>query len=257
MKRIISPKKVIVVDDGSEDDTLQILRAYKALKFELIVKSRPERKGGISLVGTPSIATTFNEGFRLAKKVHYEYLMILGSDTILEKKYIEKLLYEFTKEKSLAIASGQSKTMLINPSHARGSGRMIDYRFWKDYGEEYPIIYGWEDDCLIQCQRIGLKVRSFPHINFESTRRDQGTIDFINWGRAARSMSYHPIVVFLRAVRFLLLQKYGTKSTVRYLAGYMSTPVPEQINYTQQQNRVFFRRYQLIQIPRKLFSFFS
>jgi glycosyltransferase involved in cell wall biosynthesis len=248
----LPPNKVIVVDDGSEDNTLEILNEYEAQNYRLIIRSREKRRGGKSLVGTPAIATTFNVGFKVAEKFEFDYLMVLGADTILDKNYIEKLIIEFTRDKSLAIASGQSKQMEINPTHARGSGRIFNSKFWKYYGGKYPEIYGWEDDCLIQCQRLGLNVRSFKHIRFSSTRRDQGTIDFINWGRATRSMKYNPILVLMRATRLLLLQNYGIKAFLRFLAGYLSSPVSEKLEPAQIKNREFLWKHQLLQIPEKI-----
>lgn len=253
----VPPEKVIVIDDGSTDNTSQILQKYISQSFQLIIKSRPHRKKEKSLVGTPGIALTFNIGFKVAKKFYFDFIMILGADFLLENRYIEKILLEFAKDPSLAIASGQSSQMTINPTHARGSGRLIHSRFWKYYGERYPVIYGWEDDCLIQCRRMGLKVRSFPYIQSSSLRKDQGTIDFMNWGRAARAMRYHPIIVVLRAGRFLFLQRYGLNATVRFLAGFLSSPIPECVKPVQRQNREFVRQHQLRQIPRKLGSMLS
>ncbi|MHA2139374.1 MAG: glycosyltransferase family A protein [Candidatus Hodarchaeales archaeon] len=248
---------VIIVDDGSTDETVQILKNYHSTNFKLVIKARPNRKNGPSLVGTPAIATTFNLGFKEASKSQYDYIMILGADCILETRYIEKLLLKFEQDSSLAIASGQSVRININPTHARGSGRIIDYRFWKHYGEKYPVIYGWEDDCLMQCQRMGLKVRSYKGISFKFTRRDQGTIDFMNWGRATRSMKYNPIIVLLRAGRFLLFQKYGIKATVRFLTGYLSSRLPEDVSSNQKRNRDYLRNHQLRELPRKIFSLFK
>ena len=248
------PEKVIIVDDGSKDNTIQVLQNYSSPNFQLIVKQRLERKNGESFVGTPRLATTFNVGFKAAKTFQFDYIMIVGADIILERRYIEKLLLEFEKDPSLTIASGQNIRMVTNPTHARGAGRMIDSRFWKYYGEEYPVIYGWEDDCLIQSRRIGLEVRNFQDIRYYSVRKSQGTVDFMNWGRAVRAMRYPFIAAGLRAVRLFLLQHYGIKAAVRFLAGYFSSPISEQLIPAQRQNREFIRRYQLRQIPEKLIT---
>lgn len=253
-KQTFTPDKVIVVDDGSRDETVRILREYQSPNFQLIVQERPSRKNGKSFVGTPALATTFNIGFNKAKNYYFDYIMILGADIILEKKYIEKMLSKFEKDPTLAIASGQNIQMVTNPFHARGAGRMIDSRFWKYYGEKYPIIYGWEDDCLIQSRRIGLTVKNFPEIRYSSARKPQSTVDFMNWGRAARAMRYPFIVAGLRALRLAFIQHYGIKALVRFLAGFLSSPIPEQLKPAQQENRDFMRHYQLRIIPVKIVS---
>ncbi|MFX1282160.1 MAG: glycosyltransferase family 2 protein [Promethearchaeota archaeon] len=248
------PEKVIVVDDGSRDNTLQVLQNYTTPSFQLLVQQRPHRKNGVSLVGTPALATTFNVGFNIAKNYQFDYIMIVGADIILEKRYIEKMLLEFKKDSTLAIASGQNIQMVTNPTHARGAGRLIDSRFWKFYGEKYPVIYGWEDDCLVQSRRMGFKVKNFPKVRFYSMRKPQGTIDYLNWGRAVRAMKYPFIVAVLRAIRLWLLQHRGIKASIRFLAGYYSSPIPEHLSAAQQLNREFMRRYQLRKIPEKLFQ---
>ncbi|MFW9777490.1 MAG: glycosyltransferase family A protein [Candidatus Heimdallarchaeota archaeon] len=250
----VLPKVVVVVDDGSRDTTPEVLKSYHSAQYHLIIKERPERIGGRSLVGTPEIANTFNKGFEEANKAQCDYILIIGADILLEPQYIEKMLLEFSRDPSLAIASGHTLRITANPSHARGAGRLIDSRFWKFYGGKYPPIYGWEDDCLMQCRRMGLKVKHFSHILYDTVRKPQGTIDFMNWGRAARAMRYHPVSAALRGIRFLLFQKYGLKNTVRFFAGYFVNPPREIISRTQRQNRDFMRRYQVRQIPEKISS---
>ena len=95
-------------------------------------------------------------------------------------------------------------------------------------------------------------VRHFPSIRYSSVRKAQGTIDFLNWGRASRAMKYHPIISGLRAISLSIFQKYGIRAGVRYYAGYLLTPLPEKLAETQILNRNFSRRYQLTQLLRKI-----
>ena len=119
---------------------------------------------------------------------------MIGADTQLEKRYIEKLLVN----SQLAIASGHPPYEPMNPDHARGSGRMFDARFWKLYGEKYPVSYGWESQCQFECLKVGLKVRSFSDIKSYESRKGEGTVDFHDWGRGMRAMGYNPVIVILR-----------------------------------------------------------
>ena len=242
----------MVVDDGSIDNTVVLLESFTPKTFELKIIKRPERIGGKSLVGKPKIAETFNLGFKHACKKRYDYIMVLGADTQLEPQYVEKLLVQFRIDSSLAIASGRPSYGPMNPDHARGSGRIFDVRFWKWYGEQYPISYGWESQCQLECLRLGLKVHSFSHIQYKVSRKGQGTVDFYDWGRGMQAMGYNPVLVFLRAIRFILSQKYGIRSAVRLLAGYYSSGSQLNLSQRQKKTRNFLFKYQLAMIPQKL-----
>ncbi|MFW9904553.1 MAG: glycosyltransferase family 2 protein [Candidatus Thorarchaeota archaeon] len=245
---------VVVVDDGSKDSTVSLLKNYKPMTFKLGIVERPERIDGKSLVGKPKIAETFNKGFEKACKGHYDYILVIGADTQLEPKYIEKLLVEFSKNSKLAIASGHPPHAPMNPDHARGSGRIFDVRFWKWYGEKYPVSYGWESQCQLECLRLGLEVRSFADIKFSVSRKGQGTVDFYDWGRGMRAMGYNPVVVILRGFRFILSQKYGIRSAVRLIAGFFSSGSQFNLSKRQKKTRKFLFKYQLLITPRKIIN---
>lgn len=242
---------VVVVDDGSKDNTVALLKKYKPKTFKLGIVERPERMGGKSLVGKPQIAETFNKGFEKTCKVHYDYILVIGADTQLEPKYLEKLLAEFSINSKLALASGYPPHVPMNPDHARGSGRVFDARFWKWYGEKYPVSYGWESQCQLECLRVGLEVRSFPYIKFQVSRKGQGTLDFYDWGRGMRAMGYNPIIVILRGIRFIVSQ-YGIKAAVRLLSGFLSSGSQFNLSQRQKKTRKFLFKYQLAILPRKL-----
>lgn len=246
------PSIVVAVDDGSKDNTLTILSYFKPKSFTLKVLERPERIGGKSLVGKPLIAQTFNKGFEEACKDHYDFLMVLGADTLLEPEYIKKLLGCFVKNPRLAITSGHPPHAPMNPDHARGSGRIFDVRFWEWYGEKYPVSYGWESQCQMECLRLGLEVRSFSDIKYFVSRIGQGTVDFFDWGRGMRAMGYNPVIVILRGLRFVLTQKFGIRSAVRLIAGYFSNGWQFNLSSRQQKTRKFLFKYQLANLPRKL-----
>jgi glycosyltransferase involved in cell wall biosynthesis len=247
------PSYVVVVDDGSEDNTVGLLRRFRPKTFSLGVIERPDRIGGKSLVGKPKIAETFNKGFEEACKAHYDYLMVLGADTQLEPDYIEKLLSKFALNPKLAIASGRPPYGSMNPDHARGSGRIFDVRFWKWYGERYPVSYGWESQCQLECLRLGLEVHSFSNITFNVSRKGQGTLDFYDWGRGMRAMGYNPIIVILRGFRFTVTQ-YGIKAAVRLIAGFLSSGSQFNLSQRQKITRQFLFKYQLAILPRKLIN---
>jgi len=86
------PDEIIVVDDGSNDGTDQMIRNEFPF-VKLITHAR--NKGAYA---------AFNTGIRNAK---YEYIAMLDNDVTLPKKWIKNMLNEIKKENELAVVSGR------------------------------------------------------------------------------------------------------------------------------------------------------
>ncbi|MFX0049679.1 MAG: glycosyltransferase family A protein [Candidatus Hermodarchaeota archaeon] len=215
-------EEIVVVDDGSSDQTASILKELNKIYHKITILSRPNR--GYSAVGRPEIAVTFNTGFNyIKKKLKPDYILIIGGDTIIPTNYTESLLNEFSKDRSLAIASGIPRYEYIHQSHVAGSGRMIDVRFLEYCNWQYPILYCWESYCLFKATSLGLNCRSFSDIISDRLRRGGGTINYINYGRGLRELGYHPIAVIFRAIRSV--RRFGAKSSIGLISGYFMSPI--------------------------------
>ena len=83
--------EVIVIDDGSSDDSMKILQSYS--KDNLIIKSQTNQ----------GAAAARNQGLDLARG---EYVAFIDSDDYISDDYIEKLVCE-GKEKKADVQSGE------------------------------------------------------------------------------------------------------------------------------------------------------
>ncbi len=220
----IRPKLIVVVDDGSVDKTAKIVSRYKKNCVELII--RKDRIGGPSMLGTPMMAIPFNIAFKFIEnsKVDYDYMMISGADCIYQKDYIKKITERFNEDQKIVVASGFQFGESLNPDHARGAGRIIKHNFWAFYGAKYPFpSFLWESGIIFKAQMLGLKVRGYNDVYFNSQRTSGTNIDMIRYGRMLRAIGYPLLIVFGRSIR--IIKRTGIKSAIKLLAGYCLKPM--------------------------------
>ena len=99
-------EKVVVVDDGSSDQTVPNIKELRRRKYSQIkIIQRPDR--GYSAVSRPEIAETFNIVFKwITNNLDLDFILVIGGDSILPFKYVESLVKKFYENKSLVLASG-------------------------------------------------------------------------------------------------------------------------------------------------------
>ena len=122
-KQTIKPKRVIVVDDHSTDQTAEV-----AMRAGVEVLETPTNSG--SKAGAQNYALT---------KVNTKFVMALDADTTMEKHAIEKLLEAF-KEENTAAACGFVIPRFVNTVWERG--RYIEYLIAFTYYEPIQEYFG-------------------------------------------------------------------------------------------------------------------
>ena len=234
----LKPWKIVVVDDGSHDRTVEVLSRIRETHSNLVIIRREDR--GFSALGLPFMAFTYNSGIAYLLKQEFDYLLIIGADTVLPESYIRSLVNEFEKDPRLGLASGVDDREEISALHVRGSGRMMRARLLKKMGL-LPPIYGWETYQIVFAFSQGYRVRHFPHIKFRLARPSgKGHArNYYGWGRAMRELGYHPLYALGRIAMNILRghPKRAYYLLRGYLAGGMDNDKLEKVS-------CFWRRYQ-------------
>jgi glycosyltransferase involved in cell wall biosynthesis len=219
---------VVFVDDGSTDNTREIAaEAFYKGDSKSAVIARPSRVNGPYVVGQPGMAVLVNIGFDYITTnwPDYDFVMIMGSSLRLSPDYASQLVTEFEKDPDLVIASGgiYLNNALIKNRGPYGAGRMISRKYFKWYGERYPIYYGWESEIIYAALRIGKKTTLFPNAKFYSLKgQRQQRQNYTHWGRGMRAIGYSMLFAIARSV-LLAKKRKKIKVLVQSLAGYFSS----------------------------------
>jgi biofilm PGA synthesis N-glycosyltransferase PgaC len=101
----IRPAKWIIVDDGSTDQTPQILADYRVNHDWIEVVTRNDR--GYRLVG-PGVIEAFYAGYETINPDDYDYLCKLDLDLRLPPRYFETLMERMRTNPRIATCSGKA-----------------------------------------------------------------------------------------------------------------------------------------------------
>ncbi|MDO6517546.1 glycosyltransferase family 2 protein [Zobellia uliginosa] len=102
LRQSLQPKRVVVVNDNSTDDTEAIIDQFCTLSpifTKLNTLSSTEHMPGSKVINA------FNKGLQLLDK-DYEFIVKLDADVILPDNYFEKIAYIFRGQPKVGIAGG-------------------------------------------------------------------------------------------------------------------------------------------------------
>jgi len=122
LKSIPFYAEVIIVDNGSKDGTVHFLNSLKWPNLKIIKNKK-----------NLGFAKGNNQGLEVAKG---DFVMILNSDTIVQKGTLEKLV-EFTKDTPLYAVS----PLLVNPNGTIQEEYYMRFpNLWQIFGYHYPLL---------------------------------------------------------------------------------------------------------------------
>ncbi len=221
LHQTLNPSQLIVVDDGSTDNTSQILTNYqRQLKEVVRVVSLPDK--GYDIRRVPA---NINLAWRTIKNLGLsaDYLMISGDDCTYPRSYAQSLVSRMIQDPRIVVASGRpSSTGNFSQEHSpSGSGRFIRSSFWRDVGEEYPVKAGWETWLLYRALANGFGVKLFDDLIFEHVRPRGAKHQFAYWGAAMRGLGYHPLYAVGRIAKNMFGRNVALRGSLNMARGYL------------------------------------
>ena len=213
-KQTIKPKIVVVVNDGSVDNT-----AYVAERYGCMVVNLPFHRE--SWLGRPELASVLNAGLKVLRSHDIDYVLILGADTLLPSNYIEKLITYMERNKKVVIGSGRIFGERYRASFPRGSGRLVNASWWRELNNmKYPIIWGWESWLVFKAIQQGYEAKCFKDLIMFSQRKTKlSPLKAKYIGMAMKSLGYWTPFALARCFRASIK---SPKLGLHMLAGYFS-----------------------------------
>lgn len=168
VSQTVLPERWVIIDDGSADQTAEIVKRYTKDYPWIELIRRPERPNR----SFAAKAQAFDLGIERLRPVHFDVIGNLDGDVSFEPEYMEFLMRKFTEDPSLAVAGtpfveddgyDSAKDSFEGESYVAGPCQLFRYECFKDIGGYVPHAAGGIDWIAVMTARMrGWKVRSFP-----------------------------------------------------------------------------------------------
>lgn len=211
IRQTILPQKWIIVNDGSTDQTPQIIDAASQEESWISVIHRSDR--GFRKSGG-GVIEAFYDGYSALGDDRWEFLVKLDGDLSFNPDYFEKCFAQFACTPNLGIGGGticqvQDGHLKVDsigdpPFHVRGATKIYRRACWDQIS---PLVKapGWDTIDEVKANMHGWITRTFSELNLiQHKPTGSGDGDWQNWfknGRANYITGYHPLFMLAKCVK--------------------------------------------------------
>ncbi|WP_179348385.1 glycosyltransferase family 2 protein [Winogradskyella pacifica] len=226
VKQTLLPKKVVVVNDHSSDNTQSIVEDYSSKHpWISLLNSKSSDK---HLPGS-KIISAFNKGLASLND-DYDIICKFDADLIFPENYLEQLANHFNSNKNLGMASGfcyiekQNKWILenlTNKDHIRGALKAYKKDCFKQIGQLKPSM-GWDtvDELLAKYNGWEILTDETLHVkHLKPTGQSYNKASKYLQGEAMYKMRYGLWITLISALK-LASKKGSFKLFKDYMSGY-------------------------------------
>jgi biofilm PGA synthesis N-glycosyltransferase PgaC len=229
------PERWLVVDDGSDDATPEILRRLASeLDFMSVVTTPADfTVAAADRLAVAAAPRAFNYGLGTIgsdELLRFSHIGKLDGDIELLPDYYEAILAEFARDSSLGIAggtvverrNGDWKPTSSAPEHVRGALKLYTRDCFASIDGIREIL-GWDGVDEVLARMRGFRTQSFDHPEARH-HRDTGSADgrmrgHVRWGEAHWILQHGPLWTVLRSGKVARVRPRAI-SGAAYLYGY-------------------------------------
>lgn len=254
-RQTLQPTLIVVVDDGSTDDTPRILEEYRKRLANLRVVHREDR--GIRAVG-PGVIEAFYTGLATVNLEEFDYLCKVDLDLDLPDRYFEILVGRMEDDPRLGTCSGKPYYPHLQTGRliSEGSGDETSVGMTKLYRVEcFRQIGGfvrqvmWDGIDNHRCRMLGWKAASWddPAIRFTHLRPMGSSHKGVLTGRMRHGFGQHfmgtdPLYMLVSAVSRMAKPPYVVGGAAM-MWGYVKAAIERAPRYDDPAFRSFLRQY--------------
>jgi biofilm PGA synthesis N-glycosyltransferase PgaC len=218
-EQTLKPDLWMVVDDGSSDNTPDLVREFAESHSWVQLRRREDRGRYFRGKG---VAETFGFGVTESNRLKsdWELLAKIDADTDLPESYFSQVSKKFQENPRLGIASGVNIGEKGNPTHPRGNNRVYRRECWDSIGG-LPAISGWDTWDETMARARGWETVAFADISPRHLRPEAATVRYsYQQGRISRFLCYTWPFAFGRSLKITLQR--NPMCGLGYLAGYLT-----------------------------------
>lgn len=250
----ILPRKWIIVDDGSTDETPQILAAAQE-QHDFIEVIRREDRGKRS-VG-PGVIDAFYAGLEAADLDGFDFICKLDGDLEFQPGYFQRLMEIFEEDPALGNLSGklflrEGNSLVeerLRDDNAIGPAKFYRVECFRDIGGFVRQV-SWDGIDGQMCRMHGWVPAAVPEAGLRIIhlrRMGSSQISFwegrLRWGRGKYFMGSRWYYVFAVAI-YRMFEKPYVISGIGILVGFIQAAARREPRFDNREYLRFFRRYE-------------